>query len=45
MKCERCGKEKDDVKYVVNPYDLEINEELIKENLCEECYDDLNESI
>ena len=45
MKCERCGKEKDDVEYVVNPYEFEINEEIVKEYLCEDCYNKLNEEI
>jgi hypothetical protein len=45
MKCDHCGKEKDDVEYCVDPYEFEINEELVERYLCEDCYDSLTEDI
>ena len=40
IKCDECGKEKDDVKECFDPYSDEINDEKIKCNLCDECYHD-----
>lgn len=38
MKCDDCGKEKADAEEVNCPYDEDINNEISKCILCEECY-------
>lgn len=39
MKCERCGKEKDDVNFVRDPYEWEIYQKEEMKWLCQECED------
>lgn len=38
LKCDDCGKEKEDVTETVCPYALEINDEEYPMNLCTNCY-------
>lgn len=38
MICECCGKEKDDVEIVIDPYYEELYGELIEVPLCDKCY-------
>lgn len=40
MKCDDCGKEKDDVRDTNCPYANEINNEEIPCALCDDCYDE-----
>jgi hypothetical protein len=36
--CDSCGIISEDVKLSVDPYSLELNDESVEMNLCEECY-------
>lgn len=40
-KCSMCGtdNEDDNVERIFDPYDDEINQHLVKRNLCDGCYD------
>lgn len=45
MICDHCGEEKENVEYLPDPYEREIND-LIKESYwCQECYDCCAEEI
>lgn len=38
MICDRCHEDKDDVEYIANPYDEDVNNEIVMEYLCGNCY-------
>lgn len=39
--CEICLKRKGDVEYVTDPFEEELNDRVVKRNLCTRCYNDL----
>lgn len=45
MVCDRCGKEKDDVIVVTDPYIKNMSGEEVKVKLCDDCYTDKVMSI
>ena len=45
MICDKCGKDKEDVQEMEDPYAKEIQEEIILRNLCEDCASDLRDEI
>ena len=45
MKCDYCEEEKDDVTSVLDPFCLEINDEEVRVNLCNECYGNRSDEI
>jgi hypothetical protein len=38
MECESCRTSKEDVKYVIDPYDQDVNNEVRWCWLCDSCY-------
>ena len=44
-KCLSCEKIKADVKYVENPYSVEINDDRKKQWLCEDCVEEYRGQI
>ena len=43
--CEHCGEQRDDVKFLINPYIEDINGKEVLEWICMDCYNDLRDSI
>ena len=44
-KCNKCGKMREDVALLINPYVKELYNREEYENLCQDCYHDLVHSI
>jgi len=44
-RCEYCGKLKPDAKLVVNPYDVDVNNLIKEEIICDKCYKDISDDI
>lgn len=45
QRCDRCGKDRDDVTYTQNPYIYDIYGEVVYEDLCQDCLEDLRGSV
>lgn len=45
LTCERCGKEKADVRWRLDPYDQDVNNKEVWEFLCDDCECDLMDDI
>lgn len=45
MKCERCGKDKPDARNMYDPYDKDVNDELVEVVLCEKCSEERTDDI
>lgn len=45
LRCEYCGKLKEDVSKCIDPYLLEIEGEEVIRNLCDDCYEFLCDEI
>jgi len=44
-RCSVCHKIKKSVKFIIDPYDADVNDIIRRRNLCNECYDDLSDDI
>jgi len=45
MKCQDCGKEREDVKETTCPYAEELYDEIQKITVCDDCYNERGYSI
>jgi len=45
MICDRCHKDREDVTQCEDPYDLEIDKDIVLRNLCNDCYQDRADAI
>lgn len=45
MTCDCCGKDKIDVEIRIDPYEQEINDNLIERPLCNHCYTEISHDI
>ena len=43
--CEECEKSKPDVKCVIDPFELDLNDNIEYKYLCEDCYDEILREI